>query len=109
MLIKVVLQSVSCLQEIYEAYTCFLHRCEEYFLCQYLPPEGINSVGEHIMLESLMYLNQIANPEERRIRSLIFDCLLKRETCISGCDSMSEIDLLELGSYTELQLSLIHI
>lgn len=91
------------LQEIYEAYTCFLHRCEEYFLCQYLPPEGINSVGEHIMLETLMYLERIANPDERKIRSLIFDCLLKRETCISGCDTMNEIDLLELGSYTELQ------
>ncbi|XP_058448730.1 spermine oxidase-like [Malaya genurostris] len=30
-------------------------------------------------------------------------CLLKRETCITGCDNMDEIDLLELGSYTELQ------
>jgi spermine oxidase len=91
------------LQEIYEAYMCFLHRCEEYFLCQYLPPEGINSVGEHIMLEAAMYLERVSDPEDRRIRSLIFDCLLKRETCISGCDSMNEIDLLELGSYTELQ------
>lgn len=82
---------------------CFLHRCEEYFLCQYLPPEGINSVGEHIMLEAAMYLDHITDPEEKRIRTLIFDCLLKRETCISGCSSMNEIDLLELGSYTELQ------
>ncbi|XP_046659260.1 peroxisomal N(1)-acetyl-spermine/spermidine oxidase [Homalodisca vitripennis] len=89
--------------EIYEAYMCFLHRCEEYFLCQYLPPEGINSVGEHIILEAAMYLDRITDPDDRRIRSLIFDCLLKRETCISGCDSMNEIDLLELGSYTELQ------
>lgn len=31
----------------------------------------------------------------------LFRCC--RETCISGCDSMSDIDLLELGSYTELQ------
>lgn len=82
---------------------CFLHRCEEYFLCQYLPPEGINSVGEHIVLEAAMYLDRIADSEDRRIRSLIFDCLLKRETCISGCNTMNEIDLLELGSYTELQ------
>ncbi|XP_054289865.1 peroxisomal N(1)-acetyl-spermine/spermidine oxidase-like isoform X1 [Macrosteles quadrilineatus] len=95
--------SFKTLQEIYEAYMCFLHRCEEYFLCQYLPPEGINSVGEHIMLEAAMYLDRVADPEDRRIKSLIFDCLLKRETCISGCDSMNEIDLLELGSYTELQ------
>lgn len=91
------------LQEIYEAYMCFLRRCEEYFLCQYLPPEGIESVGEHIQLEIELYLEKITDPEQKQIRRLIFDCLLKRETCISGCDSMSEIDLLELGSYTELQ------
>ncbi|XP_075222911.1 spermine oxidase isoform X2 [Lycorma delicatula] len=91
------------LQEIYEAYMCFLHRCEEYFLCQYEPPAGIASVGEHIALEVALYLERISDPEERRIRRLIFECLLKRETCISGCSSMSEIDLLELGSYTELQ------
>ncbi|XP_039282535.1 peroxisomal N(1)-acetyl-spermine/spermidine oxidase [Nilaparvata lugens] len=90
------------LQEIYEAYSCFLHRCEEYFLCQYEPPAGITSVGEHIALEMEMYLEGMEG-EARRIRRLIFDCLLKRETCISGCTSMADIDLLELGSYTELQ------
>lgn len=91
------------LQEIYGAYMCFLHRCEEYFLCQYIPPEGIHSVGEHINLEIAIYLERIEDSRQRRIRQLIFQCLLKRETCISGCDSMNEIDLLELGSYTELQ------
>lgn len=91
------------LQEIYEAYVCFLRRCEEYFLSQYLPPPDINSVGEHISLETAMYLNEIPNLEDRKLRQLIFDCLLKRETCITGCHSMHEIDLLELGSYTELQ------
>lgn len=29
------------LQEIYEAYLCFLKRCEEYFISQYMPPDGI--------------------------------------------------------------------
>lgn len=91
------------LHEIYEAYLCFLRRCEEYFISQYLPPEGIDSVGDHIKLEINLYLDKIKDSSERRLRQLIFDCLLKRETCISGCDSMSEIDLLEIGSYTELQ------
>ncbi|KAL1122587.1 hypothetical protein AAG570_002917 [Ranatra chinensis] len=93
----------SILQEVYEAYMCFLHRCEEYFLCQYLPPTGVESVGEHIELEIELYLQRIINRDERHLRRAIFDCLLKRETCISGCTSMSEIDLMELGSYTELQ------
>ncbi|PSN57820.1 hypothetical protein C0J52_04398 [Blattella germanica] len=91
------------LQEIYEAYVCFLRRCEEYFLCHYLPPTGINSVGEHIALEAALYLDRSADGEDRHLKQLIFDCLLKRETCITGCNSMDDIDLLELGSYTELQ------
>ncbi|KAJ3627007.1 hypothetical protein MTP99_014416 [Tenebrio molitor] len=91
------------LHEIYEAYLCFLKRCEEYFLSQYLPPEGIDSVGDHIKLEISLYLDKIQDARERHLRELLFECLLKRETCISGCDDMNEIDLLELGTYTELQ------
>lgn len=91
------------LHEICEAYLCFLRRCEEYFISQYSPPDGVDSVGEHLQLEINLYLDKIKDPRERHLRNLIFDCLLKRETCISGCDSMSEIDLLEVGSYTELQ------
>jgi spermine oxidase len=114
------------LQEIYEAYVTFLRRCEEYFHNFYTPPNGINSVGEHLALEIELFLSQTTNdPADKRLRQLIFNCLLKRETCITGniiltifrnysevnwfryfflgCDSMNEIDLLELGSYTELQ------
>lgn len=91
------------LQEIYEAYCCFLKRCEEYFVSDYLPPVGINSVGEHINLEIELYLKNITDTKEKELKRQIFDCLLKRETCITGCHSMNEIDLMELGSYTELQ------
>ncbi|XP_053983909.1 peroxisomal N(1)-acetyl-spermine/spermidine oxidase [Hylaeus anthracinus] len=90
------------LQEIYEAYVCFLRRCEEYFLSPYSPPDGINSVGAHVALEAEIYLSSLPK-EDRRIRQLLFDCLLKRETCITGCDSMEDVDLLEMGSYAELQ------
>ncbi|XP_067615805.1 peroxisomal N(1)-acetyl-spermine/spermidine oxidase [Eurosta solidaginis] len=91
------------LQEIYEAYVCFLRRCDEYFMCQYSPPPDISSVGEHINYEIEIYLNSVKDPKEKRLKQLIFNCLLKRETCITGCTSMNEVDLLELGSYTELQ------
>ncbi|XP_078047396.1 peroxisomal N(1)-acetyl-spermine/spermidine oxidase [Augochlora pura] len=90
------------LQEIYEAYICFLKRCEEYFLSPYSPPDGINSVGAHVALEAEIYLSSLPE-EEKRVRQLLFDCLLKRETCITGCDSMEDVDLLEMGSYAELQ------
>lgn len=91
------------LQEIYEAYLCFLKRCEEYFLCQYIPPPDIHSVGEHINYEIELYLSNESDAHDTKLKKLIFDCLLKRETCITGCNNMNEIDLLELGSYTELQ------
>ncbi|XP_014090109.2 peroxisomal N(1)-acetyl-spermine/spermidine oxidase [Bactrocera oleae] len=91
------------LQEIYEAYVCFLRRCDEYFMCQYSPPPDINSVGEHINYEIEIYLSSVQDPKEKRLKQLIFNCLLKRETCITGCTNMNEVDLLELGSYTELQ------
>lgn len=91
------------LQEIYEAYVCFLKRCEEYFLCQYIPPPDIESVGEHINYEIELYLANQPNADDKHLKKLIFECLLKRETCITGCNNMDEIDLLELGSYTELQ------
>jgi len=89
------------LQEIYEAYFWFFKRCEEYFLCKYQPPEGIHSVGEHVELEISLYLERFP-PQQRYLRRLIFDYLLKRECCITGCSSMNEIDLMSIGSYTEL-------
>lgn len=91
------------LQEIYQAYICFLKRCEEYFLCQYLPPSGIYSVGSHIHLEIDLYLKNVTDVQERNLKRLIFECLLKRETCITGCDNMDDIDLMEMGSFQELQ------
>ncbi|XP_066594400.1 peroxisomal N(1)-acetyl-spermine/spermidine oxidase [Prorops nasuta] len=92
----------SVLQEIYEAYICFLKRCEEYFLSAYNPPDGINNVGAHVALEMDIYLSPLSD-DEKRIRQLLFNCLLKRETCITGCDTMDDVDLLEMGSYAELQ------
>lgn len=89
------------LQEIYEAYYWFFKRCEEYFLCKYQPPQGVHSVGQHVKLEISIYLKRFP-PQQRHLRQLIFDYLLKRECCITGCDSMDQVDLVGIGSYTEL-------
>ena len=86
------------LQEIYEAYYWFFKRCEEYFLCKYQPPEGVKSVGEHVNLEISIYLQRFP-PQQRQLRRLIFDYLLKRECCITGCDSMQDVDLIGIGNY----------
>lgn len=88
------------LQEIYEAYLIFLKRCEEYFLCEFSPPDDIFSVGAHIKLEIDLYLKSISNKEEKHLKEIIFNCLLKRETCITGCHSMHEIGELDLALFS---------
>ena len=70
-------------------------------LPQYQPPEGVRSVGDHVELEIRLYLERFP-PQQRHLRRLVFDYLLKRECCITGCHSMREVDLLNIGSYTEL-------
>jgi len=89
------------LQEVYEAYFWFFKRCEEYFICKYDPPEGIKNVGDHIELEIGIYLQKFP-PGQRRARRLVFDYLMRRECCITGCHDLKEADLLSIGSYTEL-------
>ena len=69
--------------------------------CKYKPPQGVSSVGQHVELEIGIYLQRYP-PEHRHVRRLVFDYLLKRECCITGCDSMEQVDLLGIGSYTEL-------
>ncbi|CAB4067828.1 Pleckstrin homology-like domain family B member 3,Pleckstrin homology-like domain family B member 2,Pleckstrin homology-like domain family B member 1 [Lepeophtheirus salmonis] len=91
----------SILQETYEAYFWFFKRCEEYFLCKYQPPEGVKSVGDHIELEISIYLQKFPQ-QQRHLRRLVFDYLLQRECCITGCNNMKEVDLISIGSYTEL-------
>ena len=60
------------------------------------PPEGIKSVGEHINLEISIYLQRFPH-HQRTLRRLIFDYLLKRECCITGCDNMNDVDLIGKG------------
>lgn len=81
------------LQEIYEAYLVFLRRCEEYFLAEYVPPDDVYSVGQHIKLEIDLYLKSISDKKDKNLREMIFKCLLKRECCITGCHSMDEIGI----------------
>lgn len=93
------------LQEIYEAYLVFLRRCEEYFLAEYVPPDGIESVGQHIKLEIDLYLKSISNTSDKHLREMIFACLLKRECCITGCHSMDEIGEIEFHRKKVLVIS----
>lgn len=82
-------------------YYFFLRRCEEFHLCRTSPPSHIRSVGQHLEADISNYLNGFPK-EDRRLRRMVFNHLLARETCISGCHSMNEINLAEFGTYTEL-------
>ncbi|XP_037078111.1 spermine oxidase-like isoform X2 [Pollicipes pollicipes] len=88
-------------EEVYEAYEAFLDRCTEYFLCKHEPPDGVQSVGQHVRLEVDLYLATL--PErEREVRRRLFEYLLRREAVISGAHSMDEVDLLGSGTYCDL-------
>ncbi|KFM82382.1 Peroxisomal N(1)-acetyl-spermine/spermidine oxidase, partial [Stegodyphus mimosarum] len=47
------------------------------------------------------YLQQY-HGDDARMRRMVFDHLLNRETCITGCNSMYDTGLSDFGSYTEL-------
>lgn len=92
---------VSVVEEVYSAYFWFSKRCEEYFLLHLHTPPQIDSVGKHLEMDIAAYLQQYEG-EDAIMRRMVFDHLLNRETCITGCHSMDETSLSDFGSYTEL-------
>ncbi|XP_015911639.1 peroxisomal N(1)-acetyl-spermine/spermidine oxidase [Parasteatoda tepidariorum] len=92
---------ISVVDEVYNAYFWFSKRCEEYFLLHLHTPPNIESVGKHLEMDINAYLQQY-HGDEANMRRMIFDHLLSRETCITGCHSMDETSLSDFGSYTEL-------
>lgn len=92
---------ISVLQEVYETYFWFSKRCEEYFLCKFPCPPSVDSVGKHLARDIELYLKEF-NEEDGCIRRMIFNHLLNRESCISGCNSLDDIELSDFGCYAEL-------
>lgn len=88
-------------EEVYSAYFWFSKRCEEYFLLHLHTPPHIDSVGKHLEMDISAYLKQYQGDEES-MRRMVFDHLLSRETCITGCHSMDDTSLSDFGSYQEL-------
>lgn len=92
---------ISVVEDVYSAYFWFSKRCEEYFLLHLHTPPQIDSVGKHLEMDIAAYLQNYEG-EDALMRQMVFDHLLNRETCITGCHSMDETSLSEFGSYTEL-------
>ncbi|KAG8187473.1 hypothetical protein JTE90_009542 [Oedothorax gibbosus] len=92
---------ISLIEEVYSAYFWFTKRCEEYFLLHLHTPPQIDSVGKHLEMDIGAYLQQYQG-DEAITRRMVFDHLLSKETCITGCHSMDETSLSDFGSYTEL-------
>ncbi|XP_054717493.1 spermine oxidase-like, partial [Uloborus diversus] len=92
---------ISVIEEVYNAYFWFSKRCEEYFLLHLHTPPNVDSVGKHLELDISAYLQQYQD-DDACVRRMVFDHLLNRETCITGCHSMEETGLSDFGSYTEL-------
>ncbi|XP_054165495.1 peroxisomal N(1)-acetyl-spermine/spermidine oxidase-like isoform X2 [Oppia nitens] len=75
---------------------------------QYSDLEGTvrydNSVGKRLKADIDSWISSLKDVDEegKQLRKSVFNTLLNRETCISGCHSMNEMSLKDFGSYTEL-------
>ncbi|UYV68836.1 PAOX [Cordylochernes scorpioides] len=89
------------LEEVHHAYFWFIRRCAELHAsgADQPPAETGNSVGRHLALDIQHYLTDDA---ENGLRKLIFQHLITKETCITGCHSMTEVSLVDFGSFEDL-------
>ncbi|UYV68839.1 PAOX [Cordylochernes scorpioides] len=83
------------LEEVHHAYISELHASG----ADQPPAETGNSVGRHLALDIQHYLT---DDSENGLRKLIFQHLITKETCITGCHSMTEVSLVDFGSFEDL-------
>ena len=97
---------IKVVEEVYRTYFYFIKRCENYFQIEDMDTclRFDNSVGQHLKSDIEFWINGLKNldNDSKELRKSIFNTLLNRETCISGCHSMDEVSLKDFGSYTEL-------
>lgn len=63
-----------------------------------------NSVGQLLTSDINSWIDNQKNDSEeiKKLKKSVFQTLLNRETCISGCHDMDEVSLADFGSYSEL-------
>ncbi|CAG2100453.1 unnamed protein product [Medioppia subpectinata] len=97
---------INLLEEVYRTYVYFMKKCENYFHIE--DTDGAvrydNSMGKLLEADIDSWVNSLkdVDTEGKELRKCIFNTLLNRETCISGCNSMDEMSLKDFGSYSEL-------
>lgn len=78
--------------KVYDAYSNMIKRSSLFFSSKNQDPPNFNSLGAFLKHEANKWIEaEIKNELEIEVVRGLFDSLLNRETCISGCDSMDEV------------------
>lgn len=97
---------IKLVEEVYRTYFYFIKKCEHYFQIDDCDDviRHENSVGKYLSASIDLWIDMLKDvtAEDKQLRKAIFETLINRETCISGCHSMDEVSLKDFGSYTEL-------
>ncbi|XP_064630026.1 spermine oxidase-like [Lineus longissimus] len=88
-------------KEVDWEYGKLMQKTEEFFQHDMPTPYENDSVGSFLDREMEPTLKRY-HGKDRKLRELIFWNRKNLETCISGCHSMEEVSLQEIGSYEEL-------
>ena len=87
--------------QVYDAYSNMIKRSTLIYTDKDQDPTN-ESLGAFLRRESDKWIeNEVKNEPVIEVVRGLFDSLLKRETCISGCHSMDEVSLRYFGAYEE--------
>ncbi|KAG1680079.1 Spermine oxidase [Nymphon striatum] len=97
---------IDLVEKVYDVYFTAFKNCEEFFKNPSTLPKKTSNLGDQLEQSLNKWLGEQnslgVSPDILKCHKLLFTNLLSRETCISGCHSLSEVSLEDIGSFEEL-------
>ncbi|KAI2810370.1 hypothetical protein BLOT_001531 [Blomia tropicalis] len=91
------------IHKVYEAYSSIFKRTELFFTNDEDVSNYHDSLGLYLQKEIDKWIEtEVKDDSIKEIVKMLFRSFLKRETCISGSDSMDVVSLKNIGAYKEL-------
>ena len=90
-------------KEVDLEYGLLLAQCEDFYTSHRPVPDDVDSVGQFLDKNFHEKLTKKSKEHgDKLLREVIFSQRKLLECCISGCDSLNEVDLQDFGSYENL-------
>ena len=90
------------IEEVDWVYGTLIAQCEDFYQCSIPTPMENDSVGDFVMREFYQKFADRYSEKELLLRKMILEQRLLGECMITGCDSMQEVALSEVGSFEEI-------